>query len=364
MAARSFELESAVAGRREQRRMRQTIVRALTFMGVRRKNEFIDAVLQRMPDDWRDDDDLRPVLRAVTNPSTTSDLPAVQSTIFLPLLAPSAASTRLLGMGTKFDLQGLSTIKLPDIAKSGRPPVVFVGEGSPSPTVDLVTGAATLGPTCKVLINCALTSEVQAMSLENASVIVSQALALSTEEALDSVVFSNAAAVIDGAGHTVSPAGLLHGITPIASAGTKGAAGIAADLGLLADKIAGNGVNADDMTVVTTPSLAKKLQVLLGPKYQGDILSSAQLAAGTVIGIVTRGLSVGYGGDVSVEQSNVALVHFEDTTPLPIIGGPPAAPAAPSLSAFQQDLLVLRIRARVAWTIQSAAIAEVTGADW
>jgi hypothetical protein len=115
--------------------------------------------------------------------------------------------------------------------------------------------------------------------------------------------------------------------------------------------------------VVTTPELATKLRILASPKFENTVLSSAMLAGGTVISIVPRGLGVGYVGAVAVETSSAAAIHFEDATPLPIVG-PSGALAVPTQSAFQQNLILLKIRARCAWCVQPGAIAVVNGADW
>jgi hypothetical protein len=61
---------------------------------------------------------------------------------------------------------------------------------------------------------------------------------------------------------------------------------------------------------------------------------------------VIRGLAVGYVGSVELETSMAGTVHFEDTAPLPISG------AAPVQSAFQQNFIVLKIRAWSAWCVQ------------
>jgi hypothetical protein len=83
------------------------------------------------------------------------------------------------------------------------------------------------------LIQSAITGELQSASADTAEAIVSQALAISTEQSLDAALFSSNAAVPG-----VSPPGILHGVTPIVSAGGQGAAGCAADLAALAQQIA------------------------------------------------------------------------------------------------------------------------------
>ena len=126
------------------------------------------------------------------------------------MLAPAAASSRLLALATTLDLSGLQSIRLPFIGLAGRPPTPFVAEGDPGSVIDLTVSATVLGPTKKLLILSALTREMAAASAENAEVIIGNALALSAEQALDGVLFSNAAATAS------TPAGILNGLTPIA----------------------------------------------------------------------------------------------------------------------------------------------------
>jgi hypothetical protein len=57
----------------------------------------------------------------------------------------------------------------------------------------------------------------------------------------------------------------------------------------------------------------------------------------------------------------VATVHYEDANPAPIVDG---EAATPTLSAFQQNLLVIKVRAQAAWAVVPGAVAVVTGADW
>jgi hypothetical protein len=154
---------------------------------------------------WRDDDAAKQILKAATSPLTTSNFAAIQSTKFVEMLAPDCAAAKLLSLGYKFDLSGINSIKLPFIGGGGRPPKpVFIAEGQPAPVVDLATSDAILGPTCKVLIQSAITGELQSASAETAEEIIGMALAISTAQSLDAALFSNNAATPS------SPAGILH----------------------------------------------------------------------------------------------------------------------------------------------------------
>jgi hypothetical protein len=131
---------------------------------------------------WNDDSRAERVLKAVSTPLDTGSFPAIQSTVVLPMLAPAAASTRLLALGAQLSLDGLATLRLPFIGAGGRPASpAFIGEGDLAPAVDLLTSGAVLGPARKVLILSGISAELEAASGETAEQVISQALATSAE---------------------------------------------------------------------------------------------------------------------------------------------------------------------------------------
>jgi hypothetical protein len=311
---------------------------------------------------WKDDDDAKQILKAATSPLTTSNFAAIQSTKFVEMLAPDCASAKLLNLGYKFDLSGINSIKLPFIGGGGRPAKpAFIAEGAPAPVVDLATSDAILGPTCKVLIQSAITGELQSASADTAEAIIGQALAISTEQSLDAALFSANAAVPG-----TSPAGILYGVPAVASGGATGIAGCAADIAKLAAAIGANGIAIDSMVLIGTPELATKARIYSGPHYNDAIFSSAYLPSGTLIGIVPAGLASGYQGQVDLETSLGATIVADDSATPPQIGTPGSPPVvgAPTLSAFQAYLIVVKVRARMAWCVQPGAVALVTGAAW
>jgi hypothetical protein len=87
--------------------------------------------------------------------------------------------------------------------------------------------------------------------------------------------------------------------------------------------------------VVTTPALAMKLSLLAGPRFTTPILSSIAIPTGTAIVVAPSGIASAYSGALSVQTSKEAVVHFEDTSPLPIsTAGTPATVAAVVRSAL------------------------------
>jgi hypothetical protein len=334
---------------------RRSLVRACTAIilgakpGARHPEDIVKV--------WGDDATAARVLKAAMSPTSTASYPQMQATAVLPMLAPASASARLLAAASSLDLGGVASIRLPFIGASGRPAVPFVAEDSPGPVADLSVSATTLGPAKKLLILAALTRETQEASAGTAEAIISNALAVAAEQSLDTALLGNAAA------SAIQPAGILNGVVPIAATAGGGVGAIAGDLAALAGAIGAAGINPDDMVIITTPTLAMKIRVLASPKFSNLVLSSSALAAGTVIGIVPAGLVTGYSGNVSIERSNAAAMHFEDTTPADIVTGAGAV-AVPVKSAFQVDMLLLKVRGWCAWVVHPGAVASISGATW
>jgi hypothetical protein len=314
-------------------------------------------------ENWRDDDDAGRILKAAQSPLTTSGFAAIQSTRVLPQLAPDCASSKLLAMGNQFDLTGISSFKLPFIGYTGRPASpMFVAEGQPAPVPNLATSAAILGPVNKVFIIAGVSGELQSGSAETAERVISEALAISVEQAQDAKLFSADAAVAG-----TSPAGLLNGLTPLTPVGTAtgGAAAVAADLGLLAETISHHGIGTDDLIFITTAKIATQIRSLVGPYFQDDVLSSAAIPDGEIIAVIPRAIATGYAGEVQIETSVAATLHFESATPLPIGSvGSPNTVAAPTHSGWQENLVLVKLRGRMTWAVQQNAVCYMTGIQW
>jgi hypothetical protein len=341
--------DRAELGRSERRSFMRAA--AAVFIGHRDRADPVKVLRSA----WADDGAER-VLKAAMAPTGTGDYPAAQANRVLPLLAPSSASGRLLALATSLDLTGYATIAIPWIAASSISPPAFVAEGGPAPIVNLMAARSILGPTKKILIVSAFTTEMQAASVPAAESVISQALAIATERALDGALFSANAAT------AIAPAGLLFGLTPIASAGTKGAAGVADDFGLLAGAI-GQVTNADDAVIISTPNLAARARVLVGPRFSNPIFSSSTIPAGTVIAVAPVGLAVGYNGSVRIDISSSAALHFEGVNPGDIVGGT-GTPSFPVRSTYQDAFSALRVKCNCAWVVLPGSTAVLTGADW
>src|SRR5262249_9214415 len=117
---------------------RRSFVRACTAIVLGKKSRDPEAVLRA----WRDDAVAARFLKAVQTPTSTADFPQAVATLVLPMLSPSSASGRLLGLAASVDLAGIDSVLLPYVGATGRPAVPFVSEGTPAPVVNLTVSSA------------------------------------------------------------------------------------------------------------------------------------------------------------------------------------------------------------------------------
>lgn len=341
----------AAAYAREQRR---SITRGITALALAQRGENPADIVRRS---WPNDAGAGLFLKSAVSPTSTSSYPTYSAVKTLAGLAPRSAASRLFSVAQQVDLGGIAQVSIPYAAT--WPSVGFVAEGAPGPAAQFTTAAITVGPTKKLMVMAGFTGELISATATTAETIVGNVLATATGKALDSAVFSTTAA------DSTRPGGILAGLTPIVATAGGGLNALVSDLGNLAGDLADGGIDADDMVVIAHPETCTKIRMLASAAFTNTVLGSAQVSAGTVIAVAPSGFVVGYNGAVEIESSSETTIHFEDTLPAQI--GTPGTPnviAAPTRSAFQQDLVVLRVKCRCAWAALPHAVAYLTGATW
>lgn len=337
-----------------ERESRRSLTRAITSMALGRGDA--EAVLQRA---WSHDAVAGLMLKAAVSPTSTSSYPTFTTAKTLPALAPQSAAVRLFASAMQVSLDGTATVSIPIPVTQPQPG--FIPEGSAAPLAQFSLSSVTVGPACKLLILSAVTGELENAGAESASAVIGRSLAVATARSLDTAVFGSVAATAG-----TRPAGLLNGVTPIPATAGGGLAALVADIANLAGELADAGINADDMIIVTHPETATKLRLLASPNFTNTVLGTPQVAVGTVIGIAPGGLVVAYRGTPEIETSTEAAVHFEDTSPLAISSGVQGSGvlATPTKSAFQTNLIIVKVRCRCAWAALPHAVQYLTGATW
>lgn len=326
---------------------------ALAIGGIRRANP--EQIIRQS---YGDDHLAGLVIRAATEPASTADFSQFTRIRVLGAIAPGAASVRLFNNAMQLDLDGVYAAK---VAKGTTvPEPIFTGEGLPFPVADGVTDTVDVGPVRKMMIAVAVTGELEFYSIEAASTIMQRMLTEKAGPSLDATVFSTTAA------DDVRDAGLLNGVTPITASNLTGQAAMAEDIGELAGALGAAGCNSDRAMYFAAPRQAAAMRLLAGPRFTNEIIAVNSLIAGTVVAIDPAAIATGYSGIPEIETSKQAVMHYEDTTPLPISSpGTPSTVAAPVISAFQSDLIVIRLRNRLCWSkLVDGAVQVVNSVVW
>jgi hypothetical protein len=335
---------------------RQSLIRTITAIALSARDRRPPADILRSA--WPDDRDAKAVLKAVSGPVTSSGAAAlaVQTVRILPLLAPQSAALKLFTAGVTLDLAGINSVRIPNIASA--PVARFVGEGLAAPMTSVGFGSTVLGPERKILILASITRELETSGPENASAVIGAVLAAAATKTLDAVAFGTG--VDDG----TQPAGLLHNVTSLTPATGNGLAAIAADLGAMAAAMASAGVDPEGMIIVASPRQAVSLRLLASPTFQNTVLMTTGLADRSVAAFAPQAIASALGGEPIVEGNRgAAVVHMEDTNPLPIVAG--GTPAFPTTSLFQVDALGIKCTARAAWAVTAAGAAQrVDNVNW
>jgi len=297
------------------------------------------------------DRDVELVLRAAVGTATLTNTSALTqiAKAFLDTLVPVSAGADLLGRGIRLSFDGAASIALPNLT---IPTADFVGEGVPIPVVQATTSAGASITPHKIAVITSLTGEM--IRSGNAEQLVRQVLIDSTGPALDKVLLSATAAASD------RPAGILNGIaglTPAASGPAKGEL-LVTDIQALAAAVApvaGNG----NIVLVASPDAAVALRLRLPQTVEWPILTSASLAARTVIAVAANALVGVVETTPQIDASQDAA--FQSDT-APVADG---SLGSPYYSMFQKDSVSLRLRWPISWALRtSSALAWMTGVNW
>lgn len=300
--------------------------------------------------------------RAAASPASTSQIAwaselvqASNGGLVETIAAPSAYSA-LARRGVRLSFAGSGAVILP--ARSATPTLAapFVAEGQPIPIKRLGL-LSTLAKPKKGGIISLFSGELAAYSRPNIEAVIRDAMRTDSAAAFDGILLGTTAP------STVSPGGLLAGVTPIAaSTGGSSTENLAGDLGALAAAIPAPG---DLVFLMNSAELTRAL--VLAPGVAGlTIIPAPTLPSGTIVALDAADFYSGESDAPRFDVSEVATVHEEDTTPLAIgTAGTPPTVAAPSRSLYQTDSIGVRMLTEMTWGLRRAnRIASVAGVEW
>ena len=359
---------------------REHLYRAMTV-------HFIAKVLGRHVEDvlrerYPGDEGTGIVLRAANAPAMTTvagwaaELVNIAVVDFLNILPIMSIYPKLALKGPRYTFGNMGVIKIP--ARQANPQVngSFVGEGQPIPVRKLGVSAITLTPK-KMGVISEFTREMGMHSTPAIQGVIQQAMNEDTAVAIDTVLIDANPAT------TIRPAGLINGVTGLTpSAASTNIAKIISDIAaLMAPIIANRG--GRDLVLLCNPAQKLAMDWAITPNGQFvfasdevpvmrgiTIVSSTTIPATELIMLDAADFASVTGDTPLFDVSDVATIHEEDTTPLPIVGGtvqPPAigSVAAPVRSLWQTASIGVRMMLDMNWTMRRAGMVSwMTGVTW
>jgi hypothetical protein len=270
-----------------------------------------------------------------------------------------SAAAEVISRGLQLNMDGVATIHVPGRIVNPAAAGAWISEGNPAPARALsFTNAAILQPRRLSVLYGYSREQAESSNIEN---IVRATLGEASGLALDARMFSATA------GDASKPAGLLFGIAPLTPTSITGSAtaaeAAATDIGKLFGALAAQGAGKTAALIMSPPQAAR-LKMIVGPKWDFDIITSTVLPSGTVIALEIASFVSGFSAVPTFRVSNVTAYHAEDTSPQNITGGTPS-PAVPVRSMFQTDSIGLYMDLWAAWGLRAAGHAAwLQNAAW
>ena len=304
------------------------------------------------------------VHRAATSPASLSSsewaglLASTAVSDFIGGLAPVSAAAQLIGAGLRVELGRASGVRVPGIIASGST-AAFIAEGQPIPVYSLALSGPTLTPfKCASIV--VFTRETARSTAIDAA--ARTALNESVGLSLDSAILSTAAATDD------APAGIRNGAASVTATAGGGDNAMRQDLAKLAAAVAG--VGGTNLIFIAAPGEYVKL-AFANPVMPFRIYPSAALAAGTVMAVAANALAFAADPVPDFSAGVEAVLHYEDAAPehisTPGVDPDPATVAAPVRSAWQSDVITLRLILGISWALRAPAsqsVATVSSVTW
>ncbi len=317
------------------------------------------------------------LVKAAVDIGTTTDTdfasPLVNYTVlaneFIDFLRPQTVLGRIPGLrNVPFN------VRVP--RQTGGATAQWVGEGAPKPVGQQAFDYITMAYT-KLAIISAITQELARFSQPNAEVLIRDDLAKAIIQQMD-VDFlepTNAGTA------NVKPASITNGIAPIGSSGTSEAA-IRADVKALFSAFVASNVDPTGSVFLMPTSVALSLSLAVNALGQAAF-PGITMNGGTFMGLpVITAESAGFVSDASPSEKMIVLVKpseilvaddgqvtidtsSEASVQMDSAPTNPAVAATVLISAFQQNLLLIRAERFVNWKrARDASVAVLGNVNW
>lgn len=294
------------------------------------------------------------------NSGFVSELQQVTYAAFLDALRGKSIypDLRERGYGISFDAAG--TAYLPQLTAGGANGSFF-GEGQPI-RVGRITVAAPTFTARKMGVIIPFSREAAKRSTPNLESVVRKAIVDDTAKVLDSHLLDSTA------GDSVRPAGLLNGVSAVASGyGGGDHEAVKQDFKtLLAPFIDADA--ADGITVIMNPKQGLSIAMMDGPTNNAawfseiakrvNLVESTHATAGRLIAVRNSDFATALGDVPEFEVSNQATIHMEDTSPAEIVSATGPTTANPVRSFFQTDSMGVRMIMDVSWKMARSGMVQ------
>lgn len=302
-------------------------------------------------------------------PGWAQELVTTTTADFLESLQPLSIYAGLTAKGNRFTFGRAGVVKVPRRLPTPNLAGDFVGEGDPIPVKQGALTSVTLTPH-KLAVISTFTRELAQHSTPAIESMIRNMILEDTAIVLDTKLIDAVAA------SAIRPAGLLNGVTLIASAGNT-SANIATDIRAVLAPIAAlnggrrlvwliNPARLVGLSMVQTGAgtFLYKDELAQGRFFGYEVIASNNVPANTVI-LVDAADFVSAANDApNFDVSDVATLHMEDTAPAEIVDGAGAV-AQPVRSLWQTASIGVRMMQDVSWAMRRPGMVQgLSGVNW
>lgn len=326
----------------------RTLARAVIARGITKD---ADQAVQHARKTWGGDRDTLDLLtKGAVTPTATTTANAPISTLVktLPnILGKASAMGAILNLAgpNVLDFDGANALSVVDFKPQGTT-VAFSTQNGGFPVFQLSASGVMLYSDRKSGGIAAVTRQLFEHS--SAETLLPVVLAKNLGFGFDALLFDNVAA------STTRPAGLKNGIAAITADGGSGETAMANDLANLAGAVAP--ISATNIAFICSPEQYVKLMLRKPSDFAFPVLCSSALADGQVACLGLDAIAFAGDGEPTFTISRQATVAMRDDPPATLSTvGTPNTIAAPILSAFQSDLVMLKFVANLDWALRDAS---------
>ena len=270
-------------------------------------------------------------------------------------LAPASVAARLAQSSIPLNFDGVREVLIQKLPTQNIGS--WVSEGSAASMVQLIFDPVVCGPMRQLIFGAAVTSEVKRFSLEASVPIIEQALSAAATIAIDSTLLDAVAST------TSRPGGLLFNAGTTTATANGGLTALAGDLASIAGKMDDVKIPTENLILIANQRDAIRMRALLPASFPHVIIGSSVVTARTLIGVAPSAIAMSIG--VPEVTAGDAMVFHADSAPQDVVTSGVAATGGPVESAFQRDLIVLKVRLRATWArLDAAAVQTVPSVSW